>query len=38
MEGTAVKLNITHNKRSLKAMEIRFERSATIAKVKVNPI
>jgi len=35
MQTGKVKLNVTHNKRSMKAMELRFDCEQTVASVKV---
>ena len=35
MQSSTVKLNVTHSKREMKAMELRFNTSSTIAAVKV---
>ncbi|OMJ73752.1 hypothetical protein SteCoe_27496 [Stentor coeruleus] len=36
MESTTVKLNVTHSKRSMKALELRFSTASTIESVKNN--
>jgi tubulin-specific chaperone B len=36
MQSTTVKLNVTHSKRAMKAMELRFNTASTIAVVKNN--
>ena len=35
MESTTVKLNVTHSKREIKAMELRFSTASTIETIKV---
>ena len=35
MESATVKLNVTHSKREMKAMELRFSTVSTIAAIKV---